>query len=283
MTGVLASFRYLLADVLGIDDAQPPAIPDDWPEPVKPVVREAIPRLIDFQGPSYAQLYMDRLGRFVRRRGMNDTLLAELAQLMAQRMCYADPVRCAQLALASSDGRPPTEGGRAIERLWVEDMLASLPAGLLVIPIIGVSWAKWCRTSMHLRFAAARHPGRFGLKTLASLRRWRPVSGRYAVERVWVERWLHMIDRSLVKQPQAAPAIVQSAAMIHGHGQPYRQAVADWHAIIDGLAKPTFDGELVLPDLAGAIAEARAAAAASPEGGALRSIAAIRARTVRAV
>jgi hypothetical protein len=44
MTGVLASFRYLLADVIGIDDTPPPVVPDDWPEAVKPVAREAVTR-----------------------------------------------------------------------------------------------------------------------------------------------------------------------------------------------------------------------------------------------
>jgi hypothetical protein len=33
--------------------------------------------------------------------------------------------------------------------------------------------------------------------------------------------------------------------------------LADWHAIIDGLAKASFDGALPLADLAGAVAEAR--------------------------
>ena len=56
-------------------------------------------------------------------------------------------------------------------------------------------------------------------------------------------------------------------------------ALADWHAIIDGLAKPTFDGVLALPDLAGAMAEARAAALPDPRQAALkRKIAEIRAR-----
>ena len=50
-------------------------------------------------------------------------------------------------------------------------------------------------------------------------------------------------------------------------------------AIIDLLAKPTFDGALRLPDLAGAIAEARAAAMPDPRQAALkRKIAEIRAR-----
>jgi hypothetical protein len=106
---------------------------------------------------------------------------------------------------------------------------------------------------------------------------------RYARERAWVERWLHMIDRSLTKQPRAASAIVQTATMVQGYGDAYRQGLADWHAIIDGLAKPTFDGVLPLPDLAAAVAEARAAVTPDPRQAALkRTIAEIRARVLGA-
>jgi hypothetical protein len=119
------------------------------------------------------------------------------------------------------------------------------------------------------------------LKIEAGLRRWRLFSVRYAAERAWVERWLHMIDRALNKQPQAAAEIVRTATMIHDYGEVYRQGVADWHLIIDGLAKPTFDGALALPDLAGAIREARAAALPDPRQAALkRTIAEIRGRGV---
>jgi hypothetical protein len=104
---------------------------------------------------------------------------------------------------------------------------------------------------------------------------------RYAEERIWVERWLHMIGRSLLKQPAAAMAIVQTADMIEGYGDSYRQGLSDWHAIIDGLVKPTFDGLLPLSDLAGAIAEARAAALPDPRQAALkRTIEQIRARAL---
>jgi hypothetical protein len=92
-----------------------------------------------------------------------------------------------------------------------------------------------------------------------------------------------MIDRSLTKQPKSASAIVQTADMVRGYGDVYRQGVADWHAIIDGLAKPTFDGVLPLADLAGAVAEARAAAMPDPRQVALkRAIAEIRARALSA-
>src|SRR5207247_8520966 len=82
-------------------------------------------------------------------------------------------------------------------------------------------------------------------------------------------------------QRKVAPAIVQTADMVQGYGDVYRQGLADWHAIIDGLAKPTFDGALPLADLAGAIAEARAAAMPDPPQLPLkRVIAELRARAV---
>jgi hypothetical protein len=90
-----------------------------------------------------------------------------------------------------------------------------------------------------------------------------------------------MIGRCLTKQPKATSEIVQTATMVQGYGDAYRQGLADWHAIIDGLAKPTFDGALPLADLAGAVAEARAAAMPDPRQAALkRTIAQIRARAL---
>jgi hypothetical protein len=69
--------------------------------------------------------------------------------------------------------------------------------------------------------------------------------------------------------------------MIQGYGSLYRRGLADWHAIIDGLVKPTFDGVLPLSDLAGAVAEARAAVMPDARQIALkRKIAEIRARAL---
>jgi hypothetical protein len=69
--------------------------------------------------------------------------------------------------------------------------------------------------------------------------------------------------------------------MVQGYGDAYRQGLADWHAIIDGLVKPTFDGVLSLADLAGAVTEARAAAMPDRRQAALkRVIAQIRARAM---
>ncbi|KRR13761.1 hypothetical protein CQ12_17920 [Bradyrhizobium jicamae] len=276
--GFLSSLRYLFADFIGEDDDDTaPFLPEGLPEPVMAVASEAIHLLIDYQGPGYATLYVDRLRRFIGKRGVDDAMLGEIARLMAVRMSYEDPIRIAQLKLTELQGR--SAGSVDVRKFRLEELIGALPAVIAEYLIDALEWLGWAQKRVSIRFSTASRYGIRRLKIEAGLRRWRLFSVRYAKERVWVERWLHMIDRSLTKQPQAAPAIIQTATMIEGYGDVYRQGMADWNAIIDGLAKPTFDGVLALSDLGGAVTEARAAAVPDPRQSALkRKIAEIRAR-----
>jgi hypothetical protein len=278
--GILSSLRYLLADFIGDDDDTPPFLPEGLPEPVMAVASEGIHLLIDYQGPSYAHLYVDRLRRFIGKQGVDDAMLGEIARLMAVRMSYQDPIRIAQLKLAELHGRPDGWAGSVdVRKFSVEELIGALPAVIAEYILDALEWLGLKDKRVSIRFSTKSRFGIRRLKMEAGLRRWRLFSVRYAKERVWVERWLHMIDRALTKQPQAAPAIIHTATMIVGYGDVYRQGMADWHAIIDGLAKPTFDGVLALSDLAGAVIEARAAALPDPRQSALkRKIAEIRAR-----
>jgi hypothetical protein len=276
--GILSSLRYLFADFIGEDDDTPPFLPEGLPAPVMAAASDAIHLLIDYQGTSYADLYVHRLRRFVGKQGVDDAMFAEIARLMAVRMAYEDPIRIAQLKLAQlnqASGSPAVE----IRKFTLEELIGALPAVVSEYVLYALDWAGWSNKRVSIRFSTASRFGIRRLKIEAGLRRWRLFSVRYAKERVWVERWLHMIDRSLTKQPQAAPAIVQTATMIKGYGDVYRQGLADWNAIIDGLVKPTFDGVLALPDLGSAVTEARATAIPDPRQTALkRKIAEIRAR-----
>ena len=284
MKGVLSSLRYLLSDFIGDDDDAPPFLPEGLPDGAAAIVSDAIHLLIDYQGPGYARLYVDRLRRFTGRRGVDDAMLMDIARLMAMRMSYEDPIRIAQLKLAelaTGDGSPRLSSSDDVRKFRVDELIGALPAVAAEPVLDALEWLGRLHQPVSIRFSNASRWGIRRLKIEASLRRWRMFSVRYARERVWVERWLHMIDRSLTKQPEAAPEIVQTATMVQLYGDAYRQGLADWHAIIDGLAKPTFDGALALPDLAGAIAEARAAVRPDPRQAALkRAIAEIRARAL---
>jgi hypothetical protein len=281
-----SSLRYLLADFIGEDDDTAPPLPEGLPEAAIAVVSDGIHRLIEYQGASYAQLYVDRVRRFVGRADVDEAMLSDIARLMALRMSYEDPIRLAQLKLAEYEavrGHPQALPADDVGKFRLDELIGALPA-IAAEPVLDtLEWVGWTHKRIPIRFSAR---SRFGIRRLrieAGLRRWRLFSVRYTNERAWVERWLHMIGRSLTKQPKAASAIVQSATMIEGHGAVYRQGLSDWHAIIDGLAKPTFDGVLPLADLGAAIAQARAAALPDPRQVALkRTIAEIRARALAA-
>jgi hypothetical protein len=270
VAGFISAIRDTLTELVGHDDSAPPRLPVGLPMVVIPAVRDGVALLIAYQGPGYAQLYCDRLRRFVGRPGVDDIMFCEIASLMATRMSYQDPIRIAQLKLAEpkSMGRPPVVDTR---RFRADEMISALPeiAGdplMWVLECIGCS-----HRTMAMRFSTATWWSTRRLMIESSLRRWRLLSVRYETERVWVERWLHMIDRALIKRPDAAAAIVQTATMIEGYGTGYRNGLSAWHQIIDGLAKPSFDGKLHLSDLTAAIARARATPH-DPKGDQLRKV-----------
>jgi hypothetical protein len=276
--GIVSSLKYLFADFLDEVDTAPPFLPDGLPEGAAPIVSDGIHVLMDYQGASYARLYVERLQRFIGR-GIEPKTFCEMARLMTTRMAYEDAIRIAQLKLAEyrdSEGRIQSREDKKFRFDELVDALPAVAAGPILTVLDKLGWA---HRRVSIPFSTKSRFGIRRLKVEAWLRRWRLFSIRYGEERLWVERWLHMIARSLVKQPAATEAIVETATMVQGFGDAYRQGLANWHAIIDGLAKPTFDGVLPLADLAGAIAEARAAARPDPRQAALkRAIAQIRAR-----
>jgi hypothetical protein len=276
--GIVSSLKYLFADFLDEEDTAPPILPEGLPEGAAAVVSEGILVLMDYQGASYARLYVERLGRFTGK-GLAPETFGEMARLMTSRMAYEDAIRIAQLKLfeyRDSEGRIASREDKKFRFDELVDALPEIAADPILTVLDKIGWA---RRRVSIPFSTKSRFGIRRLKIEAWLRRWRMFSIRYGEERRWVERWLHMISRSLVKQPAATSAVVETATMVQGFGDAYRQGLADWHAVIDGLVKPTFDGVLPLADLAAAIAQARAAAMPDPRQASLkRAIAQIRAR-----
>ncbi len=276
--GIVSSLKYLFADFLDEEDTTSPYLPDGLPEGAARIVSDGIHLLMDYQGATYAKLYVERLQRFIDK-GLAAETYCEMARLMAERMAYLDAIRIAQLKLAEyrdSDGKIVSTD---VKQFRLDELVDALPE-VAADPILTVlDKIGWARQRVSIPFSTASRWGIRRLKVEAWLRRWRMFSIRYGQERQWVERWLHMIARAMLKQPAAVEAVVATASMVQGYGDAYRQGLADWHAIIDGLAKPTFDGLLPLTDLASAIAEARAATMPDPRQASLkRAIAQIRAR-----
>jgi len=279
--GLLSSLRYLFADWLDEQDHTPPFLPAGMPDAASSIVSRGIHLLMDYQGAGYARLYVERLQRFVGRNDIDAAMFSEIARLMANRMAYEDAIRIAQLKLAELRDSGGLVFSSDIRQFRFDELVDALPA-VVAEPVLQVlDQFGWAHRRVSIPFSTATKWGIGRLKVEAWLRRWRMFSIRYRQECAWVERWLHMTNRSLAKQPAAATAIIETATMVQGYGDAYRQGLADWHAIIDALAKPTFDGVLPLADLAGAVAKARHATRPDPRQAVLkRTIAQIRARAL---
>ncbi len=135
MASVVSSLRYLLADLIGEDDDTIPPPPRDLPDGIAPVVDNCIRLLVDYQGTSYAELYVHRLGRFVGRAGIDAAMLGEIAQLMAMRMSYQDPIRIAQLKLVEHETHGEPTGDR--RKFRIDELVGALPA-VVAEPVLDV-------------------------------------------------------------------------------------------------------------------------------------------------
>jgi hypothetical protein len=257
VSGLTNVIRTTIREIAGINDVSAVSYPIGLPASVREVAEHGVAVLIDYQSPAYAQLYCDRLRRFIGKRGVDDALFVEIAGLLMVRMSYLDPIRIAQLKLHEpmTPGRKPVVDKR---RFRLDELVSSLP-DIVGKPAMRVLERIYCaHRTVAIRFSKSSFVGIKRLEFEAWLRHWRRLSTRYEIERVWVERWLHMIDRALTMRPDAVVSVVRSATMIEGYGSGYRHGMAAWHQIIDGLVKPSFDGTIDVADLSGAIERARA-------------------------
>jgi hypothetical protein len=277
----LRIFRKLANWLLGEDDHHVPPLPQGLPEDFAQALESHVRMLVEFQNSEYAALYLDRLGRFHGRHGIGAELFAEIADLLARRMSFNDPIRVAQIVLGHAQFADPAtstiDPPNGLYRPEFEEFIAMFPRDQAELIADALTSMKMLRGRMRIRLG--RPIDRLRLKAFLRFRRIRRTSLRYAKESSSIERWLHMIDRALVKHPAATVEVVRSIRIVSGYGTDYRLALADWNLIINNLAKPVFDGDLVLPNLPEAMARAREIATAEPGGEELRrTIADIRAQ-----
>src|SRR6201988_4712690 len=137
------SLRYLFADIIGEEDGSIPYLPAGLPESVVPAASDALHLLIEYQGTAYAKLYVERLQRFVGRRGVDEAMLLEIARLMAMRMSYEDAIRIAQLKLLELEAHPDTPRAGDIRKWRLEEMVEARPT-VGAEPLLDVlNWLGW--------------------------------------------------------------------------------------------------------------------------------------------
>jgi indolepyruvate ferredoxin oxidoreductase beta subunit len=119
---------------------------------------------------------------------------------------------------------------------------------------------------------------------LARLRRLRPRSHRFAAEQRDIKAWLALVAQAAAYSAALAREVVECATLIKGYGDTHKRGSANYARIAHDVIAPALAGRMSLPRAIDAIASARAAALADPEGQSLaRCLAAIEAGAAPAV
>ena len=249
------------------------------------VVEEGIRRLATYQDKAYAALYLDRLDA-VHALGSAE-LLSETARHLAVRMSFEDVIRVAQaktsaerLARVRSEVRAKEHEPLEITEHFkpgIEEIAAILPPGparWLIARAERTGRLGKVYFSMHVRTTTVWGFAR--LRFLASLRWWRPRTFRFVEEQAEIDRWLASIRAAAPLGVELAREIAESARLIKGYGDTFRRGLANYRRIADEVIAPALAGRMTPRAAADAVASARVAALADPEGESLsKTLAAI--------
>ncbi len=239
------------------------------------IVEEGIRRLTGYQDRKYATLYLDRLDT-IHALGAAD-LLRETARHLAVRMSFEDVIRVAQaktsaerVARVRSEVRAKDHEPLAITEHFkpgIEEIAAVLPPGLARRLLAwGERTGRLGKTyfSMHVRTTTILGFAR--LRLVAGLRWWRPRTFRYVEEQAEIERWLEQIRAASRLGGDLAREIAELARLIKGYGDTYKRGLGNYRRISDEVIAPALVGRMAPRTAADAVANARAAALADPEG-----------------
>ncbi|MCY4190605.1 MAG: hypothetical protein OXD42_04655, partial [Rhodospirillaceae bacterium] len=104
------------------------------------------------------------------------------------------------------------------------------------------------------------------MRLLAGMRRFRRRGFRYFEEQEQIEEWLNMVRRAAEVSKPMALETVECARLIKGYSDTHKRGVSNFHRIANIVVKPALAAGV---DVAGDIAQAKAAALADPEGSSL--------------
>jgi indolepyruvate ferredoxin oxidoreductase beta subunit len=244
-----------------------------FPAEVQPMVTEGVRRLIDYQDPDYAGLYLDRLadvGRGLRQQDI--TLVRETARHLALWMSYEDTIRVADLKTRGSrfervrgEVRAQVDQLLAINEFMhprIEEICETLPASLgrwLMRP----HWVhrlvrRFTQAGRIVTTSSLR--GYLLLYAVSRMRGWRRATLRYQMENARIEHWLSQVLEAAQRNTALAVEVVQCQRLVKGYSDTHARGLANYGKVMTAVARA---GALLAP---ATLRELREAALADEHG-----------------
>ena len=253
-------------------------IDSGFPAGARAILVEGVRRLVDYQDPAYAALYLDRLVRLAEvPLDGEPQLLAETARHLALWMSYEDTIRVAELKTrATRFERVRDEVRAAPDQLLAineymhpraQEICDTLPAGL-------GRWLerpgrprrlleRWTRRGRVITTSSLR--GFLLLYGVAGLKRWRRATLRYAIESQRIEQWLAQVGQAAAVNPRLALEVAQCQRLVKGYGDTHARGLSSFETI---MATVRHAGAALAP---ATVRELRDAALADEHGEQLRA------------
>lgn len=248
----------------------------NYPADTWSVIKEGVHRLVDYQDPTYATLYLDRLDEVWaliaadERRANFHTLLTELARHLAIWMAYDDIIRVADLKTRKGRyERIATEVRASPEQPVIvtdhfkpglEELAAILPpklAGAILNWAVARNSLDRMRIGLHIKSTSVL--GFLLVWILGRLRIVRRRSSRYVGEQDLIERWLSAVKSTAPHNPDLAKEVIECARLIKGYGETHRRSRGNFLRLMDSVVNSS--------GTAADITRVRKAALADPDGG----------------
>lgn len=257
-----------------------------YPAEAQAIVTEGVKRLVDYQNPAYAKMYLDRLSEILtidRERGGERNgwaLTVETGRYLALMMSYEDIIRVADLKSRRSRMErvradvlaKPDEPIHVTEFLkpGFDEMTSVMPSWL-GRPIMnwarGKEWANNYNFAMRVRTDTIN--GFMRLWTLSKLRFYRPKTYRYQEEQKAIEGWLNTVRSAAALHYQLAVEVAELANLRKGYSDTHKRGLQNFTRIMDEVGVPCSTAAKNPAWGVNALSKLRAAALADPEGDAL--------------
>jgi indolepyruvate ferredoxin oxidoreductase, beta subunit len=246
----------------------------------QPIVMEGVRRLVPYQSIAYARLYLDRLTPIAEAdaaSGAQGRLLKETARHLAVRMSYEDVVRVAQAKIAPERLRRIAQDELRVKdepysvhdflKPGIEEMCQLLPS-FMARPILRLAERNgWLgRVYFGMEINATSISGYLRFLMLAKLRRLRPYGHRYAQEQEQIDSWLGLIAQAAQRSVELGFEVTDCARLIKGYGDTYARGLANYRTIEARVIRPALADQIPPKLAADAVASARIAALADPDG-----------------
>ncbi|WP_237387420.1 indolepyruvate oxidoreductase subunit beta family protein [Xenorhabdus sp. Sc-CR9] len=216
------------------------------PSGVHDIATEGVRRLIDYQDPAYAKLYLERLQDLNNQAAEHDErLLCETARYLALWMAYEDTIRVADLKIRAdrfNRVRKEVRGSRAqlieINEFMhprMEEVCDTLPASigrwLSRSHFVNRMLAKLLSCGRVITTSSIR--GYLLLYTLAKWRRMRRHTLRFQHETERIEGWLQRIMVAAKRDPALALEITQCQRLIKGYGETHIRGLRNFQTLME--------------------------------------------------